>query len=84
MFADKDVIYRRTFAKEFPEVAVTQTDNDQKPLDADELAELRKPGGTVEAYRSTLKQDALREKGLQHVNNHTLLARLLHILVMLW
>ena len=66
VFADKDVKgIAELLAKEFPEVAVTQTDND-RAMDADELAELYKACGAnvVAVYRSVPEAvDALREKG---------------------
>ena len=66
VFADKDVKgIAELLANEFPEVAVTQTDND-RAMDADELAELYKACGAnvVAVYRSVPEAvDALREKG---------------------
>ena len=66
VFADKDVKgIAELLAKEFPEVAVTQTDND-RAMDAEELAELYKAFGAnvVAVYRNVPEAvDALREKG---------------------
>ena len=66
VFADKDVTgIAELLAKEFPEVVVTQTDNN-RAMDAEELAEVYKACGAhvVAVYKSVPEAvDALREKG---------------------
>ena len=66
VFADKDVKgIAELLAEEFPEVAVTQTDN-ERAMDAEELAELYKACGAnvVAVYKSVPEAVyALREKG---------------------